>query len=102
MGNIIVPAEEAWKFGIDTVFAGGKEEIARREIEPGIGLSVYIEGFADNSDDDIGFGIAVNHIGVDPSIGEVWWEYAHDPEQCEEIVTNIYLAFIGCEEVRGF
>ena len=99
MKNIMVSADKAWEFGISTVFTGGRSEIARREIEPGVGLSVFIEGYEDNMPDDIGFDITVAHIGVDPERGEVWREYAHSPEQCQEIVMNIYLAFIG-EEIR--
>ena len=88
MKNIIVPANEAWKFGVETVFAGGEEKIAQGN------SSVFIEGFPDNDENDVGFGISVRRDGV-----EIWWEYAHSPEQCEEIVANIYLAFIA-EEIR--
>ena len=95
--TIIVPSENAWEFGIQTVFSGGKREIARREIEPGIGIEIGIEGFEENSENDIGFGIFVDHIGMRYEDRNIWWEYAHDKTQCEEIVNGIYRAFLGEE-----
>lgn len=99
MTSIIVPADKAWEFGMSEVFHGGRAEIARSERCYGIGISICIEGFHENSDNDFGFGISVDHIGVDPERRGIWWEYAHDKAQCEEIVGNIYLAFLG-EEIR--
>lgn len=97
MTNIIVPIEKAWEFGIQNVFHGGKEEIARREIAPGVGLSVYIEGFMENTEEDIGFAVSVDNLGVRRESGNVYWMYAPAKEPFEEILENVYRAFLGVD-----
>lgn len=97
MTEIIVPIDKAWEFGIQNVFHGGKEEIARREIEPGIGLSVYIEGFRENSENDFGFAVSVDNLGVRRESGNVYWMYAPVKEALEEFLEDIYRAFLGLD-----
>lgn len=97
MTNVIVPIDKAWEFGVNTVFHGGYEEIARRETEPGIGVSVCIEGFRENSEDDFGLAVSVDHIGVRGAARNIYWMYAPCKKAFEEMLENVFKAFLGLD-----